>query len=166
MMFFKTMRLRFAGQMKRKFIELVDKCIPKSKLKRANSPPWIDGEVIHSINKRDSLKRKAAKEKSNVNLWEKVKQSRKQTKYLIREKFNEYVVRFTSAASCGKSSKIWLFFKSKTKKGSIPGLVEFSGRKCNTAVGKAEAFNNYFNCFNVSETKSNNFYKSFSALYQ
>ena len=34
---------------KQRFIEAVDKCIPKLKLKSANTPPWIDGEVIHIL---------------------------------------------------------------------------------------------------------------------
>ena len=56
---------------KQRFIEAVDKCIPKLKLKSANTPPWIDGEVIHSINKRNTLRRKAVKNNS-TGVWERV----------------------------------------------------------------------------------------------
>ena len=132
------MTLRFVG-----LVGAVDQSIPKSKLKRANSPPWIDGEIIHAIHKRNTLRRKAAKE-NNANLWEKFKQLRRDTKYLIRAKFNTYVQKLTTPESGNNKSRIWSFFKSKTNKGSLPELVEHNGVTFSTPLNKAEAFNSFF----------------------
>ncbi|XP_068723999.1 uncharacterized protein [Montipora capricornis] len=128
---------------KQRFIEAVDKCIPKLKLKSANTPPWIDGKVIHSVNKRNTLRRKAVKN-NTTGVWERVKQLRRETKYLIRAKFNGYVQKLTSSASGLNKNKIWSFFKAKTSKGSIPATVVHNGIKLSSPLDKAEAFNNFF----------------------
>ena len=128
---------------KQRFIEAVDKCIPQLKLKGANTPLWIDGEVIHSINKRNTLRRKAVKN-NTTGVWERVKQLRRETKYLIRAKFNGYVQKLTSSTSGLNKNKIWSFFKAKTSKGSIPATVVHNGIKLSSPLDKAEAFNNFF----------------------
>ncbi|XP_068695947.1 uncharacterized protein [Montipora foliosa] len=132
----------FCSTWKQRFIEAGDKCIPKLRLKSANTSPWIDGEVIHSINKRNTLRRKAAKN-NTTGVWERVKQLRRETKYLIRAKFNGYVQKLTSSASGLNKNKIWSFFKAKTSKGSIPATVVHNGIKL-SSLDKAEAFNNFF----------------------
>ena len=42
-----------------KLLELINRFIPSYKLKNINSPPWIDGDVIHMSNKKETAHRKA-----------------------------------------------------------------------------------------------------------
>ena len=57
-----------------------------------------------------------------------MKKFRRETKYLIRAKFNGYVQKLTSSASGLNKNKIWSFFKAKTSKGSIPASVVHDGK--------------------------------------
>ena len=88
------------------------------------------------------MRRKATRE-NNRELWERVKQLRRETKYLIRAKFNSYIEKLTSTAS-NNINKIWSFFKAKSNKGSIPDTVELGDIKYDTPLRKAEVFNQFF----------------------
>ena len=66
------------------FLTVGNKCAPfeTRRLKNRNNP-WIDNNIVRLIYKRDHLKRKAVKYKSDV-LWESYKQIRNSVTELIR----------------------------------------------------------------------------------
>ena len=64
--------------------------VPIPKPRKFVIPPWIDGEALHAIKKKQSL-RKRALQKDSPSLWEKYRQLRKDVKYLIRSKRITYL---------------------------------------------------------------------------
>ena len=58
--------------------------IPKKKIKGKNSPPWINGEIIDAIKKKEAARRRLKKSPSNLH----------------REKFKELRAHVISKCSC------------------------------------------------------------------
>ena len=50
---------------KEKFMSTADKFIPKRKIKDRNSPPWIDAEIRHLLNKKETIRRKLRSNQNN-----------------------------------------------------------------------------------------------------
>ena len=44
-----------------KLLELINRFIPSYKIKNMNSPPWIDGDVIHMSNRKETAHKKSFK---------------------------------------------------------------------------------------------------------
>ena len=72
------------------FLTVSNNCAPfeTRRLKNRNNP-WIDNNILRLIYKRDHLKRKAVKYKSDV-LWESYKQIRNSVTELIRSSKKKY----------------------------------------------------------------------------
>lgn len=56
----------------------IDVFVPKRKPKKFLSPPWIDGEAIHTIRKKNFTRKKA---RCNNSDWQKYRQMRRDVKY-------------------------------------------------------------------------------------
>ena len=64
------------------FLKLINKFVPCCKVRNINSPPWIDGEVVHLSNKKDTAHRKAIN-KDTPEAWDKYKKLRNKLRNLI-----------------------------------------------------------------------------------
>ena len=58
--------------------------IPKKKIKGKNSPPWINGEIIDAIKKKEAARRRLKKSPSNLHR-EKFKELRAHVKQMIKK---------------------------------------------------------------------------------
>ena len=66
------------------FLEAVYKYIPTKTIKNINSPPWINGEVIHAIQKKETVRRKMKSFPTDA-LRRKFKELRSRVKHLISD---------------------------------------------------------------------------------
>ena len=61
-----------------------DKFIPKPKIKERNSPPWINAEIRHLLNKKETIRRKLRSNQNNH-----LKQSYRDIRALIKRQIEE-----------------------------------------------------------------------------
>ena len=124
------------------FLTAADNFIPKTSLKRSFTPPYITKDLLHAINMKESLRRKA-KAKNSPQLWEKFRKTRQHVKCWINAKKREYLSGL-SQSLYNNSKSFWRFFKSKSSKSSIPDVIKIGGLKLFSSEEKADAFNTYF----------------------
>ena len=124
------------------FLTAADSFIPKTSLKRFFTPPYITKDLLHAINMKESLRRKAKAENS-PQLWEKFRKTRQHVKCWINAKKREYLSGL-SQSLYNNSKSFWRFFKSKSSKSSIPDVIKIEGLKLFSSEEKANAFNTYF----------------------
>ena len=98
--------------------------IPSKKVKRRNTPPRIDGEVKHLLKKKNTARRKAIA-KSSATAWETFRELRRQSKYLIPSKREEF---FQSLPDLLRTStkKFWSSFKSGFKQSTVPNKMTWT----------------------------------------
>ena len=116
--------------------------IPKLKLRKFVTSPWMDGEVNHAIRKKNSLFKKA-KQKVNDCLWERFREKRKEVKYLTRSKRMAFL-QGISDSRFSDPKRFWGYFNRLTKRSSIPEAVELNALSYFDSKHKASAFNTYF----------------------
>jgi hypothetical protein len=120
----------------------VEKNVPKATLTHSCDPPWFDGEVRHSLNRRDTAHRKA-KRTNTTNAWSRYHSIRNSTQTLIRSKHTNFIN--SLAVSCTDNPKrFWSYFKQKTSSKSIPTVVRNDQVESENPTIKAQMFNNYF----------------------
>ena len=125
-----------------KLMEIIDSHIPKTKLRDINTPPWINGPVMHLVRKKNEARKKAITTNSTY-YREKYQSLRRQCKSLIRSNYQEYIDSLNM--SMRKNPKrFWSFYKNKKKSPSIPTTVKFCNQTYRSAPDQAEAFNTYF----------------------
>ena len=56
----------------------MDEFVPKVVINDANRSPWIDKEVLLLIRKKNRTRRRKAKLKDSINLWERFRELRRQ----------------------------------------------------------------------------------------
>jgi hypothetical protein len=134
------------------FITAADSFIPKTSLKRSFTPPYITKDLLHAINMKESLRRKA-KAKNSPQLWEKFRKTRQHVKCWINAKKREYLSGL-SQSLYNNSKSFWRFFKSKSSKSSIPDVIKIGGLKLFSSEEKADAFNTYFASVFTSDSNS------------
>ena len=61
-----------------------DKFIPKRKIKDRNSPPWINAEIRHLLNKKETIRRKLRSNQNNH-----LKQSYRDIRALTKRQIQE-----------------------------------------------------------------------------
>lgn len=49
---------KFWSKQKGTFLAPVDRAIPKKRVKNVHSPPWMNGEIIDAIKKKETVRRK------------------------------------------------------------------------------------------------------------
>ena len=132
------------------FIACVEQHVPKIKIRDINSPPWIDGEVIHLLHKKDSARKKALSRNrggdartSQNPAWEKYRKLRRESKALIDRKHKEYLDSIASSV-CSNPKRFWSHIKARTKSGSVPNTVSHNSNKFTSPETIAEAFNDFF----------------------
>jgi hypothetical protein len=121
---------------------VIDQVIPKIKLKKRNTNPWIDGDVIYLANKKETA-RKLAKQSGNPVHWEKYKSLSNDVKKLVSLKYNQYV-NHTFENIDSNPKRFWGLVSEKSKKKSIPAEMYYNNVYVSKPKDKAEAFSNFF----------------------
>ena len=67
------------------FMAAVADFVPKKKIRGKNSPSWITGDIVHTIRRKETLRRMLKKAPTNQSLKEKFKQLRKDVKQTVCE---------------------------------------------------------------------------------
>ena len=135
------------------FLTAADSFIPKTSLKRSFTPPYITNDLLHAINMKESLRRKA-KAKNSPQLWEKFRKTRQlHVKCWINAKKKEYLSGL-SQSLYNNSKSFWRFLKSKSSKSSIPDVIKTGVLKLFSSEEKADAFNTYFASVFTSDSNS------------
>ena len=111
---------------KKIFFSAVANFIPQKKLKGRNPLPWIDGNILHKIKKKESIRRKMKKDSSG-SLERKYKSMRSKVKKLLRERRETY---FQSVDGSFKVNpkRFWSVLKRKNKSCSIPNQISAPAR--------------------------------------
>ena len=124
------------------FLSIVDAHIPKIKVKSSYKPPYITKEVIHALNKKETI-RKRAKSANSPSLWNRFRDLRRSIKSMIRSKKREYISSLASSVK-DKPKDFWRFFKAKTTGSSLPDILTHNNEQFTTSERKAGAFNKFF----------------------
>ena len=125
------------------FSNVIDRCIPKFKIKDPAAPGWIDAEVRHLQNKKKSAWKKAVA--SNLaQHWATFRKLRNTYKNLLTLKYKQYINNLGSTLA-DNPKRFWSFFRQKTKSKSLPQMVKNdNGQTATDAKDKATLFNAYF----------------------
>lgn len=152
-------------QWKDTFLGVVTKYIPTKRIKGRYSPPWMNGNIIHEIRKKEAVRRKLKSSPSGA-LRAKFKELRVRVKKLVRESRVSF---FNSLDGYFKSNpkRFWSIFKLNNKQSSVPDMMSMNNddepasshpRTVSTPAAIADLFNNYFtsvfSCDNLKETSS------------
>ena len=125
-----------------KLLELINRFIPSYKIKNINSPPWIDGDVIHMSNKKETAHRKALR-CDTPEAWSRYKVLRNKLKNLVNSKYNNFIKESSQDISIN-SKHFWSLLQAKTKSKNIPEKVYFDTSYAHTPIRKAFLFNRFF----------------------
>ena len=125
-----------------KLIELINQFIPSYKIKNINSPPWIDGDVIHLSNKKETAHRKALRQ-DTTEAWSRYKVLRNRLKNLVNNKYNSFIKESSQDISANPK-RFWSLLRAKTKAKNIPEKVYFDTSYAHTPIRKAFLFNRFF----------------------
>ena len=137
------------------FLSAVDAHIPKTKVKISYKPPYITKDIIHALNMKETI-RKRAKSTNSPSLWDRFRELRRKIKSMIRSKKREYISTLASSVK-NKPKEFWRFFKAKTTGSSLPDTLTLNDDQFTTSESKADAFNKYFaSTFHPSAPSSSN----------
>ena len=125
------------------FHTAADDCVPKIKVRSANSAPWIDTEVLKAVRKKERLGKKA-KKSSSVYHWATFQRCQAELKSLVKWKPKQYFKGLSSTLT-ENPKQFWAYYQSKYKNKRLPSSVRFNGANVSDTQDKAELFNNYFN---------------------
>ena len=106
-------------QWKDAFLSAVADYIPTKKIKGKNSPPWITGDIIHSLRKKEAIRQKLKKSPTS-HLREKFKELRTKVKHMIRESRASY---FDSLDISLQPKRFWSIFRMTNKTSSFPDVM-------------------------------------------
>ena len=137
---------------KEKFISIVDQFIPKRKIKDRNSPPWINAEIRHMLNKKETIRRKLRTNSSNCRK-QSYRNARSLIKSLIKESRSSYFDK-VGAEIDTNPKRFWSLIKAFTKSsncGNVPNSVSLyadipdkTTLTANKPQNIADLFNTYF----------------------
>ena len=120
---------------------LVNKHIPKIKIKNEFQPPWFDSDCYEACKEKEKLRRKYKRTNSDTD-GIKFKVARKDFKNLVSQKMNDNLLKSNDSAIIIK--KFWSHLKSDSKSLRIPESINYNGTIRNDPKGQAELFNTYF----------------------
>lgn len=107
-----------------------DDCIPKFVVKKKLNPPWITREILELVKKKTKLWGRLKSEPS-IQLHERFKKFRSETKKHIRSNYCKYLVKLSEYLK-DNPRRFWSFHSIKTKSRRLPESViyeEVSKRK-------------------------------------
>ena len=132
------------------FLSCVRGSIPVKTISNVNNPPWINGEIIHAIRKKETVRRKLKTSPTDV-LRNKFKALRSKVKRLITESRCQFFENI-SESLFSNPKRLWSVFKINSKRASVPGTITVgsngldpdSARSASCPRDIAELFNDYF----------------------
>jgi hypothetical protein len=116
--------------------------IPKKKPRQPNKKPWIDSQVRHQSNIKDTARRKFQRTKHPID-WCAYREADRTLKYMIRAKHNEYVQGCANDIFTNPK-KFWNFARRNSKNRQFPNTLKWKEEIAENAEDKANLFNNYF----------------------
>jgi hypothetical protein len=123
-------------------LNIANRHIPKKQVGGDNSYPWVDAEVIHLSNKKETKRRKA-KRTGRRRDWDTYKRYNQRLQTLVHNKFNQYVA--DSTEEMGRNpKKFWALVNSRTGDRGYPQVMKHTDLEVTTDLEKAEAFNTFF----------------------
>jgi hypothetical protein len=132
-------------------LEVINKFVPRVKLKTSHTKPWIDGDVLHQSKMKERLRRIAKKTKKTSD-WDKYRKANNDLKKLINKKYSSFID-ITCEDLNVNPKRFWGLASTKSgDKGSLPNEMEYNGAKSNDAEVIAGYLNQHFhNSFNTNE---------------
>jgi hypothetical protein len=129
---------------KNSVLSIIEQYVPCKNFNPKTTSPWLDGEVIHMSNLKETARRKA-KKSGKVNDWSNYKDLNNRIKKLVHAKYSAYINDCFEELDCNPK-KFWKLASNKSnKKGALPHEMSYNDVKANTAAGKATLFNEFFN---------------------
>jgi len=130
------------------FMSAVSDYIPTKKIKGRNTPPWITGEIIHILRKKETARLKLRKSTANEQQHQKYKELRKKAKALIQESREHYFGSLDSDLA-RRPKRFWSIFRLTNKSCSFPEFMSSCdlngpGSQASTPRRIADLFNSYF----------------------
>ena len=121
---------------------IIDKHIPKMKLKVVYQPPWFDSETFELCREKERLRAKA-KGSSNPEHYLKYSEKRKAFKQLAEKKMRDNILVDDSNSDL-ISKRFWSHVQSRNKSTRIPEVVHRNENYRSDVSDQAELFNEYF----------------------
>ena len=123
-------------------LQAANRIIPKTKVRDSNTTPWIDGEIVHLSNKKETKRRKA-KRTGSARHWNKYLEYNKRLQDLVHTKFNAYIAGCTDEMA-NNPKKFWNLVGAKMGDRGYPDTVSLDRETAETDKAKAEMFNQFF----------------------
>ena len=149
---------------KETFISIVDQFIPKRKIKDRNSPPWINAEIRHLLNKKETAIRRKLSTNSSNSVKKNYRDIRALTKRLIQESRSSYFDK-VGAEIDTNPKRFWSLIKAFTKSsncGNVPNSVSLHADSsdnitltANNPQDIANLFNTYFHLVQIPSSFPN-----------
>ena len=106
---------------KEQFLSAVCGSIPRKTISNVNNPPWINGEIIHTIRKKETVRWKLKTTPTDI-LKNKFKALRSKVKRMITESRGQFFENISEALS-NNPKRFWSVFKISSKRSSVPGIM-------------------------------------------
>ena len=129
------------GKFKIIFFRLLDKHIPKVKVKNEFQPPWFDSDCYEACRNKEKLRKKFKKSKSQSD-GIKFSVARKEFRKLYSQKMNDNLVKCNDTNIITK--EVFSYLKTSSKSHRIPESINYNGVIRNEPKDQAELFNTYF----------------------
>ena len=119
-----------------------------------NTPPWIDREVKHLINKKYTALRQYRQKRTEVRK-RKLRQLTQQTKDLIKVKRQQYLERVQDSLS-NLPKSFWSYHKHILRNKNSPSSSTYNNVTATTPNKKAELVKEYFAAVFLPKSSTNN----------
>ena len=144
------------------FRDAVHDGIPSKTVKNINSPPWINGEILHAIRKKETVRRKLKSSPTDA-LSKKFRELRTRVKRLVSEGRSQFFDTISEALHTNPK-RFWSVFKQRKKHASVPGKIVIGSSGTTDPTRSAccprditELFNDYFSSIVSGSDERNSF---------
>jgi hypothetical protein len=136
------------------FLSAIDQFVPTKTVIDTNTPPWIDREVRHLINKKYTALRRY-RQKRTEERKHKLRKLTQETKNLIKLKREQYLEKVQESFTKSPKS-FWSYHKHILRNRNSPPANTYNNVTATTPDKKAELFNKYFASVFLPRSTSNN----------
>ena len=133
---------KMANHWSSKIKSIIKNHIPCIKLKPSRSNPWIDGQVRHTSNQKETARRKMHRTKKPDDRVRYLELN-KNLKKMINDKYNNYIL-YCASLVFTNPKKFWSFSRRNKKSSTFPNTMQWGNSTADTPQLKATLFNNYF----------------------
>ena len=141
------------------FLAAVKDYIPTKRIKGRNSPPWINGGIVHALKRKEAVRKKLKKSPTDA-LKNRFRELRTQVKKMISASRTDFFNSLDADLS-SNPKRFWSVFKLKSKNSRFPGIMSIGqrdgegnqqARLATTPSSIASIFNDYFSSVFVPST--------------